>query len=133
MCTCRSKTYNCGFIEPPVPISCLFYLSLKIQMTFARVCYCDFSTVTHHVTILKSKDRYAFYLSVKTLLSKNDTFFTDEIFLITEVLLLIDSKRQKFLPVKSYAHQVFTDEVFIFFFLFFIPGRKPYQRINSSR
>ena len=37
-------------------------------MTFAQVCYCDFSIVTLHVTILKSKDRYAFCLSVKEMM-----------------------------------------------------------------
>ena len=92
MCICHSKTYKCDLTQPPIPNSCLFYLSLKIQMTFARVCYCDFSIVTHHVTILKFKDCYAFCLLTKTSLAKSNTFFTDKIFLITEVLLLIDNK-----------------------------------------
>ena len=119
MRTYRSKTYKCDFLQPPVPNSCLFYLSFKIQMTFSWVCYCDFSIATRHVTILKSKDRYAFCLSVKTSSAKSDTFFTNKTFLITEVLLSIDSKRRKFLPTKSFAHQVFNDEAFIFFSFIF--------------
>ena len=59
------------------------------------------------------------------------SFFVFILFLITEVLLLTDSKRRRFSPTKSFAHQVFTGKVFIFFILlFFIAGKTPYQRIE---
>ena len=49
-------------------------------MTFSWIGYCDFSIATRHVTILKSKDRYAFCLSVKTSSAKSGTFFTGKNF-----------------------------------------------------
>ena len=133
MGTWRSKTYKCGFIQCPVSISCLLYLSFKIQVAFARVCYCDFSIVTHTSQYLNLKIAMHFVYGQKLchFLPIIRSFFVFILFLITEVLLLTDSKRRRFSPTKSFAHQVFTGKVFIFFILlFFIAGKTPYQRIE---
>ena len=104
MGTCRSKTYKCGFVQCPVSISCLLDLSFKIQVAFARVCYCDFSIVTHHVTILESKDCYAFCLWTKTL-----SFFTNHSIIFC---LYPFSYNRGFTVNWQQETKVFTDEIF---------------------